>query len=311
MNDAKNKVSVIGSGNVGANTAFFIAENDTADVLLFDVREGISTGKSLDIMEAAPVRTYRTGVTGTDSIEDIVGSRVVLIAAGEVRTPGVQRIDLFDRNAGIIEGLARDIARLAPEAVVLVMTEPVDLMTALFTQRSGLPRERVLGVGALLDAVRLRFAVSRNLALSHENVTALVMGAHGRDLIAPPRYTTVSGVPVLRLMNEDQFSSLIDEVRGAGDFIVELSSRGSAYYAPSSAAAELVSAVVRNVKRILPVSMLLDGELGVRGAALSLPAVLGGHGAARVLEPGLTSEETAQFRNSAGVLKEILHRRAV
>lgn len=303
-------VSVIGSGNVGANAAFFVAETGAADVLLYDLKEGVSAGKALDMMEAAPIRTYRTVVRGIDSVEDIAGSSTVVIAAGRVREPGMSRLDLLEDNAPVIEDLARTVAGLAPEAVVIVSTEPVDLMTALFVRRSRLPRERVLGVGSILDATRLRYAVARDLNVSRENVSAMVVGRHDEHMICLSRYTTVSGVPVLNFMSEDRFEALAREVRDAGDFIVDMARRSSAYYAPSAAVAELVRTVTGNAGRVFPVSLLLEGELGVRGAALGIPAVIGRHGVQRVLVPRLTPDQQRELQASSGELRELLDRRS-
>jgi malate dehydrogenase len=302
-------VSVIGSGNVGANTAFFVAETDAADVLLYDLREGLSEGKALDLMEASPVRTYRTLVRGTGSVEDISGSQVVVVAAGRVRGPGMSRLDLLEDNAPLIEGLARRLAGLAPEAVVLVATEPVDLLTALFVRSSRLPRERVLGVGSILDAARLRYAVARDLEVSPESVAATVIGRHDERMLCLPRYTTVSGVPVLDLMGEDRFEALAQEVRAAGDFILDMARRSSAYYAPSAAIAELVRTMAGNARRVFPVSLLLEGELGVQGIALGVPAVIGRHGVERILAPRLTADQHRSLHESAEELQELLEGR--
>ncbi|MFW6182060.1 MAG: malate dehydrogenase [Spirochaetota bacterium] len=303
-------ISVIGSGNVGANTAFFVAETGAADVLLCDLREGLSAGKALDLMEAAPIRTYRTLVRGTDSVEDIAGSQAVVIAAGRVRTPGMSRLDLLEDNAPLIEELAHRVAALAPEAVVILATEPVDVLTALFVRRSRLPRERVLGVGSILDATRLRYAVARDLHVSPESVAATVIGRHDERMLCLPRYTTVSGVPVLDLMGEDRFEALAREVAAAGDFIVDMARRSSAYYAPSAAIAELVRTMAGGSRRVFAVSLFLEGELGVHGAALGVPAVIGRHGVERVLVPRLTPGQQRMLRDSVGELKKLLEGRS-
>jgi malate dehydrogenase len=261
------------------------------------------------MMEAAFIRTYRTTVKGTDSAEDIAGSSVVVITAGKVREPGMSRLDLLSDNAPTVEDLARTVAERAPEAVVILATEPVDFLTALFVQRSKLPRERVLGMGSILDATRLRYAIARGVNVSKENVAAMVVGRHDEDMLCLPQYTTVSGVPVFNLMGEDRFEALAQEVRNAGDFIVDMTRRSSAYYAPSAAIAELVRAVMENVKRIFPVSLLLEGEMGIRGVALGVPAVIGVHGVQRILIPRLTHAQQQKIRSSAKELKSLLEGR--
>jgi malate dehydrogenase len=298
------KVTIIGSGNVGANTAFFIAEKGVADVALYDIQSGIATGKALDIMEAAPIRTYRSKIASSNSWESVERSRVVLVAAGAVRKPGMKREALFDQNVKTIREIARLLGRHVPESSVIIMTEPVDMLTAVFTTVSGMPREKVLGLGCLLDSTRLRYAIARDLGVSVENVSAMVVGQHGEHMIGLARYCSVSGVPVLNLMLPEQFESLMDETRRAGDFIVEMAKRSSAYYAPSAAAAELIDTICRDLKRVLPVSILLDGELGVEGVALSVPAVIGRNGAERLFLPKLATEELDRIQSSAREMKK-------
>jgi malate dehydrogenase len=305
------RVAVIGSGNVGANAAFFIAEKGFADVTLTDILEGVSKGKALDIMEAAPIRAYRSRVRGADSQGEIEGCDVVVLAAGAVRKPATRREDLFERNAVSVKEAAADVARYAPGCSVVVVTEPVDLNTALFISESGMPRERVLGVGGILGSTRLRYAVARDLGLSVENVQALVFGRHGEEMLAPARFTSVSGIPVLRLMNEERFQSLVREVKGAGDFIVDMAKRSSAYYAPSAAVAELADALCRDTRRVLSVSTLFAGEYGIEGVAMSVPAVVGERGIAKFLLPALNRDENEHLERSAEELKTLLLRRGV
>jgi malate dehydrogenase len=293
------KVSIIGSGNVGANAAFFIAEKGVMDVLLCDVAQGLSKGKSLDIMEAAPIRRYRNFLSGTDSLSDIRGSQMVILAAGAIRKPGMRREDLYEANSGLVRGLAGEVARLAPDAIVIVATEPVDAITTLFVRESRMGRARVFGLGGILDGTRFRALIARELDLSMEIVTAMVIGRHSDDMIFLPRYASVSGVPLPLLLPAERIAALVEETRKAGGLVVELAKRASAYYAPSAAIAELVDAVHMNLNRIFSVSVLLNGEYGVRDVALSLPAVVGEKGAVRLLTPELTPEEIAAFQDSA------------
>jgi malate dehydrogenase len=300
------QVSIVGGGNVGANAAFFIAEKGVTDVLLVDVQPGLSRGKTLDIMEAAPIRRYRNTLSGSDSIDDIKGSQLVVIAAGAIRTPGMRREELFAVNAGLIEELAPQVARLAPDATVVIATEPVDSLTALFTLRSGLPRTRVLGLGGILDSTRLRALVARELDVATEVVSAMVIGRHSDDMICLPRYCSVSGVPLPHLLSAERIAAVVEETRTAGDLVVEMAKRSSSYYAPSAAVAELADSIHMNLNRVFPMSILLEGEYGVRDAALSLPVVIGQDGVTRVLTPELTDAERAAFAESARKIKAAL-----
>lgn len=288
-------VSVIGSGNVGANAAFFIAEKGVCDVALYDISGGLATGKALDMMEAAPLRAYPHAVAGLDSLDSIAGSDVVVLAAGAVRSPDMQRGELIAANGRIADELGARIAELVPNAVVIVTTEPVDGITERFVAASGLPRERVLGVGGLLDATRFRYAVARELSVSRRNVSSLVVGRHDSDMLILDRYTRVSGVPLGQLVSQSRIQVLKQETRDAGQLLLDMAQRSSAYYAPSAAVAELVAAVVQDLHRILPVSIMLQGEYGLSGVALSLPCVLGRRGVERVLMPQLIDEEHAQL----------------
>jgi len=293
------RVSIIGGGNVGANAGFFIAEKGVTDVLLVDIQPGLSRGKMLDIMEAAPIRRYRNMLAGSDSIEDIKGSQLVVLAAGAIRAPGMRREDLFTANAGLIRTLAPQIARLAPESTVVIGTEPVDSLTCLFVQKSGMPRTRVIGLGGILDSTRFRVLIARELNVSTEIVSAMVIGRHSDDMICLPRYCSVSGVPLPLLLSAERIASIIEETRTAGDLVVEMAKRSSSYYAPSAAVAELADSVHMNLNRIFPVSIKLQGEYGVEDAALSLPVVIGENGVVRVMVPELTAKEKSVFLESA------------
>ncbi len=304
------RVSIVGSGNVGANAAFFIAEKGVTDVLLIDIKEGLSRGKALDIMEAAPIRRYRNSLAGSDSLADIQGSQMVVIAAGAIRSPGMRREDLYSVNAPLIGSLAPEVARRAPDSVVVMATEPVDSLTALFTLRSGMPRARVLGLGGILDSMRMRALVARELDVSMEIVSALVIGRHSDDMICLPRYCSVSGVPLPLLLSNDRIEAIVAQTRSAGDLVVELAKRSSAYYAPSAAIAELADAVHMNLSRIFPVSLVLEGEYGIRDASLSVPAVIGEKGVTRILTPELTREEKETLAQSAHLIATVVQRGA-
>jgi malate dehydrogenase len=250
-------------------------------------------------MEAAPIRRYRNFLSGSDTLADIKGSEFVVVAAGAIRSPGMRREDLYTVNAGLIRSLAPEIARLAPDSIVVIATEPVDGLTALFAQVSGMPRERVLGLGGILDSTRLRALIARELDVSMEIVSAMVIGRHSDDMVCLPRYCSVAGVPLPLLLAADKVAALVEETRTAGDLVVELAKRSSAYYAPSAAIAELADSVHMNLNRVFSVSLLLKGEYGVTDAALSVPVLIGSRGAARVLTPELTAEELAILHESA------------
>lgn len=298
-------VSIVGSGNVGANTAFFVAETCAVDVTLFDVKEGISTGKALDMMEAAPLRKYKGKLSGSDSIDSIKDSEIVIVALGNIRTAGNDRNSLFSENSESVKGIARDVARLAPKSVVIIATEPVDSMTTLFLRESKLPRNRVIGLGGALDSARLRYLVANELSLSAENISAMVVGAHSNEMIGLADYSRVSGIPLSQLMSSEVVDRLMDEVRKSGDEIVRLAGRTSSYYTPGAIAADLVDAVMNDLNRIMSVSVVLDGEYGVRDAALSLPAIIGRAGVVKVLQPKLNPGQEKQFTASAESVKAV------
>lgn len=293
------KVSVIGSGNVGANAAFFVAEKGICDVGLYDINQGQASGKALDMMEGAPLRNYRHRVESLDVLADIAGSDVVVLAAGAVRGPDMPIGELVRLNKGIAEELGPVVAKWAPDAVVMVATEPVERMTEHFLASSGMERERVLGVGGLLDATRFRYAVARELSLSMDNVSSLVIGRHDEHMLILDRYTRVSGVPLGQLMGPERIDALKEETREAGGLLLEMSQRASAYYAPSAAVAEMVASVVCDLHRILPVSILLQGEYDLHDVALSLPCVLGSQGVERILMPRLSPDEHRRLSLSA------------
>jgi malate dehydrogenase len=302
-------VAIIGSGNVGANTAFFIAEKGVTDVRLYDVREGLSQGKVLDMMEASPIRRYRNRLVAVGSLEEIAAAETVVIAAGKVRAPGMRREDLLGENASLIQKLAPRVAELCPNGNVILVTEPIDMVTALLCRVSGMPRTKVIGLGGCLDSARLRYAISRELKVSQDDVCALVFGRHSDAMMILPRYCTVSGVPITKLMEPERIGKVMEETRAAGDLIVGLAQRSSAYYAPSAAAAELVDSIHMDLKRIFSVSVLLEGEYGVSGVALNVPAVIGKDGIERVLTPELDPEELQTFRSSARDLSAALEGR--
>ncbi len=297
------RISIIGSGNVGTNTAFFIAERRATDVLLVDIKDGVAAGKSLDLMEAGPVRDYVTAIRGSVRIDDIAGSDIVIIAAGRVRKPGERREDLYRDNAPNVRAIAQDIRRLAPDAVVINIVEPIDLLTLLIQETLGADRFKVIGVGGLLSSTRIRYLVSNALGVSPREVTGLIIGPHHPSMVFLRDTIRVSGIPAAALLSEPRLLQLIEDARNAGDTILELSQRSTSFYASGAAAAALVDAIVCNTKALLPVSVRCEGEYGVQGLAIGVPAFVGEHGVARILQLKLSAADRDAFDQAAAALR--------
>lgn len=293
------KVSIIGGGNVGVNSAFFIAETAAANVTVVDIQPGISAGKALDLMEAGPIRNYRTTIAGSDDIGAIAGSDIVVVTAGFVRSPGQPRDQNFRENRAIVQGIAGHVADLAPEAVVIVVTSPVDGMLKVFLDASGFDRLRVLGTGTRLDCTRMASFVADALNISPRDVSAMVIGSHTTHMVPVPELTRVSGIPIAELMRPEQVSKLIADTREAGTLIVELAKRHSAYYAPSAVVTEIVEAISFDTKKVLPVSVLLKGEYGIHDVPLSVPCKIGRAGVEQILELDLGDEVLGALRESS------------
>lgn len=297
-------IGIIGSGNVGANTAFFLAEKGVDDVMLYDIQEGMAKGKALDMMEAAPIRGYRTRISGTDSSEDVLSCGIVIIAAGAVRKPGMSRDELFATNKQIIDGYASQITNT--ETKVIIVPDPVDVLTTVFARASNLPSNQVMGLGGILDATRLRSLIARALSVSMENVSAQVVGRHTDDMIPVREYCSVSGISLDHFFSKDQITDLFEQTRQAGNLIVELAGRASAYYGPSAVIAELAEAISMDTGRLLSVSHLLSGEFGIRDLALSLPCVIGKNGISKVIIPKLDEHETRVIKQSADMIQQTI-----
>jgi malate dehydrogenase len=297
------RISIIGAGNVGTNTAFFIAEKRTAEVLLVDIKDGVAAGKSLDLMEAGPVRDYATSIRGTVKIGDIAGSDVVIITAGRVRKPGERREDLYRDNAPTVRAIAEDIRRLAPAALVINQVEPIDLLTLLIQETLGADRLKVMGVGGLLTSTRIRYLISNALGVSSREVTGLIIGPHHSSMVFLRDTIRVSGIPAAALLGEPRLLDLIEEARTAGDKILELAQRSTSFYAPSAAAAMLVDAIVCNTRALLPVSVRCEGEYGIHGLAIGVPAYIGEQGVTSILQLKLSDADREAFDQAAAALK--------
>ena len=296
-------IAIIGAGNVGANTAFFIAERNIGGVVMYDIQDGLAQGKALDMMEAAPIRGYQHSINGTNDFQEVLDTRVAIMSAGGVRQPGMKREDLFAQNAEIVDSVAAEMKGY--DGTVVIATEPVDLMVMRFREQSGLDASRVVGLGGILDSTRLRYVLSRELGITTENINALVIGRHSDEMMPLLDYSRVSGVPVTTLMEQDDLERVVAEIRNAGDIIVEMSQRSSSYYGPSAAAADVTQAIVWDTKRILPVSRVWSGQYGISNVAMSLPVVLGHAGVERVLEPELSQDQVQKLKASADTISGI------
>ncbi|MCG8619948.1 MAG: malate dehydrogenase [Desulfobacterales bacterium] len=297
-------IGIIGSGNVGANTAFFLAEKGVDHVTLFDVQDGLAQGKALDMMEAAPIRGYRTTIRGTSDPNGFLDAEIVIITAGSARQPGMKRDELFRNNRDIIESYATKITN--PDTKVIIVSEPVDVMTTLFAEKSSLPASQIMGLGGLLDATRLRYLIADELKVSMENVAAQVAGRHTDDMVLLKDYCCVSGMSIDNFLSDEKVGEILEKTRNAGHLIVEMAGRASAYYGPSAVAAELAEAIIRDTGRVLSVSQVLSGQFGLEGVALSLPSIIGSSGIRQVIEPKLTPEEVDILKRSAAQITQTI-----
>jgi malate dehydrogenase len=302
----RNKVTVIGAGNVGATTAQRIAEAGLADVVLVDIVEGLPQGKGLDLAEAAPVVRHDARVTGTNDYADTAGSDVIVVTSGLARQPGMSRDDLMARNAGIVKAVVAASAPLSPNAVLIIVTNPLDAMCHVAMLASGFPRERVIGMAGVLDSARFRTFIAEELGVSVVDTSAFVLGGHGDTMVPLPRYSTVAGIPITDLLPADRIQALVDRTANGGAEIVALLKTGSAYYAPAASTFEMVDAILRDRRRVLPCAALLKGEYGVDGLFVGVPIVLGAGGMQRVIEITLTDPERAAFDKSAAAVKELV-----
>jgi len=299
------RISVVGAGQVGATTAQRIGEAQLADVTLIDIVKGLAGGKALDLAEAAPLLGVDASFNGADDLSAMAGSDIVVVTAGLPRKPGMSRDDLLRKNGEIVGGIADAIRTHAPNAIVILVTNPLDVMTWLTWKRTGFRKQRVMGMAGMLDSARLSAFVAIELGVSVKDVRAMVLGGHGDSMVPLPRYTTVGGVPVTELLPADRIEALVERTRRGGAEIVELLKTGSAFYAPSAAAAAMVAAVLRDEKRLLPVCVRLEGEYGLRDVFVGVPAKLGAAGVEEVRQLSLTPDELAALRASAEKVREL------
>jgi malate dehydrogenase len=302
------KISIIGAGNVGATTAHWCAAAELGDIVLLDIpaTEGMPRGKALDLMQAGPIVGYDACITGTHDYADTASSDVVVITAGVARKPGMSRDDLLATNARIVGDVAARVKETSPEAVVIVVSNPLDAMVQRAWQVTGFPTQRVVGQAGVLDTARYRTFLAMELGVSVEDVSALLMGGHGDTMVPMPSCTSVGGIPVRRLLSPERLAAIVQRTRDGGAEIVGLLKTGSAYYAPAAAVAQMVEAVVRDKKRLIPCAAYCDREYGVGGYFVGVPVVLGGGGVERVVEIELEAQERADFERSVAAVKELV-----
>jgi len=300
----KTKVTVVGAGNVGATAAQRIVEKELADVALIDIVPGVPQGKSLDMMESAPVEKFDSKVTGSNAYDATAGSEVVVITAGLPRKPGMSRDDLVATNEGIVADVVRKVMPGSPNAILIVVSNPLDAMCEVARRVSGLPRERVFGMAGVLDSARMRWFIAEALDVSVENTHAFVLGGHGDTMVPLPRFSTVAGIPLPQLLSAEKIEAIVKRTRDGGAEIVNLL-KTSAWYAPASAVVEMVDAVLRDKKKILPCAAYLQGEYGMRDVYLGVPVKLGARGVEQIVEIELTPEEKASLQKSADAVREL------
>ena len=300
------KVTVVGAGNVGATAAQRLAEKALADVVLIDVVEGVPQGKSLDLAQAAPIEKHDAHLAGTNTYEASAGSDIVIITAGLPRKPGMSRDDLLATNRGIMKNVVRQAVRYSPDAILIIVSNPLDAMCHVAMEESGFPKNRVIGMAGVLDSARFRAFIAMELTVSVENVHAMVLGGHGDTMVPLPRFSTVAGIPITELMSPERIEALAMRTRNGGAEIVGLLKTGSAYYAPASAAVEMAESILRDKKKILPCAAYLEGEYGISGLFVGVPVKLGKNGIEEIISLRLTPQEQKALEKSAAAVRELV-----
>ena len=300
----RKKISIIGAGFVGATAAHWAAEKELGDVVIVDIIEGLPQGKALDLFEASPIEGFDARVVGTNGFEETRGSDVVIVTSGVPRKPGMSREDLLDINKKIIESVVAQVVEKSPNAILIMVTNPLDTMTYLALKKSGFPRERVMGMAGVLDTARFRAFIAMELGVSVEDIQALLLGGHGDEMVPLPRYTTVSGIPLSQLLPKDTIDKLVDRTRKGGGEIVNLLKTGSAFYAPSAGAVQMAEAILKDKKRILPCCVYLNGEYGLKDICFGVPVKLGAKGIESIIQLELTEEEKKLLAKSAESVKK-------
>ncbi len=299
------KTTVIGAGHVGATAAQRLAEKELCDVVLIDIIEGIPQGKALDLAEAAPIEKHDSGLIGSNAYDASAGSDIVIITAGIPRKPGMSRDELIGTNAGIVKAVTRQVAALSPDAILIIVSNPLDAMCHVAYETSGFPKQRVVGMAGVLDSARFRAFIAMELNVSVENTHAFVLGGHGDTMVPLPRYSTVAGIPITELLSKDRIEALVQRTRNGGAEIVGLLKTGSAYYAPASAAVEMAESILKDKKKILPCAAYLEGEYGINKLFIGVPVKLGAKGVEQIIEIKLTNEEKTALQKSATAVQEL------
>ncbi|MFL5541712.1 MAG: malate dehydrogenase [Longimicrobiaceae bacterium] len=299
------KITVVGAGNVGATAAQRVAEKELArQVVLIDVVEGVPQGKGLDQWQSAPIEGFDSRITGSNGYEESAGSGIYIVTAGIARKPGMSRDDLLNTNAGIVRQVSENIARVSPDAIIIMVSNPLDVMCYVAMKASGFPRERVIGMAGVLDTARYRAFLAMEIGVSVEDIQAMVLGGHGDTMVPLISYTTVSGIPITQLIDREKLDAIVKRTRGGGAEIVSFLKTGSAYYAPSAGAVQMAEAIVKDKKRILPCAAWLQGEYGFNDLFLGVPVLLGKGGVEKVIEVELTGDEKAALKASADAVLE-------
>lgn len=299
------KVTVIGAGNVGATAAQRLAEKELCDVVLVDIIEGVPQGKTLDLAQAAPIEKHDAHLLGANTYDATAGSHIVIITAGIPRKPGMSRDDLLSTNAGIVKKVTQEVASRSPQAILIIVSNPLDAMCHVAYEASGFPKQRVIGMAGVLDSARFRAFIAMELNVSVESTHAFVLGGHGDTMVPLPRYSTVAGIPITELMPPERIAALVQRTRNGGAEIVGLLKTASAFYAPSSAAVEMAESILKDKKKILPCAAYLDGEYGIRDLFIGVPVKLGAKGVEQVIEIKLTPEENTALQKSAAAVQEL------
>jgi malate dehydrogenase len=301
------KVTVVGgAGNVGATVGQYLATKELADVVLVDILQGVQQGKGLDLLEAGPIFGSDARIFGTNDYKDTANSDIVVITAGIARKPGMSRDDLLATNAKIVGGVVEQVVAHSPKCIMIVVSNPLDAMTQLAFVRSRFPRERVIGMAGVLDSARFRAFIAQELQVSVENIHAFVLGGHGDTMVPLPRFSTVAGIPITELLPAERVEALVKRTAGGGGEIVALLGTGSAYYAPAASVTEMVEAILKDKKKILPCCVYLRGEYGIDGLCVGVPVKLGASGAEEIIEVKLSADEAAALRRSAAAVKELV-----
>ena len=302
----RKKVTVVGAGFVGATTAHRLADKELCDVVLTDIVEGMPQGKALDLAESAPVEGYDSRIVGTNDYKDSANSDIVVITAGLPRKPGMSRDDLLKKNYSIVKAVVEEICKYSPNSILIIVSNPMDAMAQTAYKVSGFSKNRVIGMAGVLDSARMSTFVAMELKVSVENVHSFVLGGHGDTMVPLARYSTVAGIPLPDLMPQERIDAIIDRTRKGGAEIVNLLKTGSAYYAPSASAVEMVEAILKDKKKILPCGAYLEGEYGIQGYFLGVPVKLGERGIEEIIEITLTDAEKAELQKSADAVKELV-----